>query len=81
MHSQCFGEQEMPEHLATHFHSYWNYQKFSSHLTIQGFVPEKDFGYIALLMDRLGTKLFTWDCLSLSGSSRRSRLHFLRGSN
>jgi len=36
--------QEMPDHLAEHFHSYWNFHKLSSQLTIQGFVPEKENG-------------------------------------
>ena len=34
----------MPDHLAEHFHSYWNFHKLSSQLTIQGFVPEKENG-------------------------------------
>lgn len=47
---KAISVEDMPEHLAMHFHTYWNYQKFSSHLTIQGFVPEKELRVLVSML-------------------------------
>ena len=34
--------EELPEHMASHFKSYWHFEKLCARLLIHGFVPEKE---------------------------------------